>query len=223
MVVCNPEQFPPTSRTQVKRIPDRGHYEKQTIYNILDEALYCHVGFASEGHPFVIPTIHVRIDDHLYIHGAPASRMLRTLSDGVPACVTVTLIDGLVLARSAFHHSMNYRSVIALGTLTPVTDPDEKSRAFNALVEHIVPGRNADARPPSTNERNGTALMAMPLKEASAKIRTGPPVDDEDDYALPVWAGVIPLSLEPSDPIPDKKMHSDIPCPDYVQNYCRNQ
>ena len=194
MVVCNPDLFEPTPRTQIKRIPNRGVYDKKTVYAILDEALYCHIGFAVEGQPYVIPTIHVRINDHLYIHGAPASRMLHTLNEGVPACITVTHIDGLVLARSAFHHSMNYRSVIALGTLTPVTDPDEKSHIFNALVEHIAPGRNTDARPPSNNERNGTALMSMPLTEVSAKIRTGPPVDDEEDYTLPVWAGVLPLT-----------------------------
>lgn len=221
MTIQNPEQITPTFRTQVKRAPKRGIYERQTVYDILDEALYCHVGFIADGHPFVMPTIHVRINDQLYIHGSTASRMIRTLQSGASTCITITLLDGLVLARSAYHHSMNYRSVIILGTMSTVTDPDEKLTVFNALVEHIAQGRSTQVRPPNDKENKATALMAITLNEASAKIRTGPPIDDEPDYELPVWAGVVPLALQANAPIPDDRLIPNVACPKNIQHYNR--
>lgn len=221
MTVCNTECFTPTSQTQVKRAPKRGVYDRQTVYDILDEALYCHVGFVADQHPFVMPTIHVRIKDQLYIHGSTASRMIRTLQSGAPVCITVTLLDGLVLARSAYHHSMNYRSVVVLGTMSTVTDPNEKLTVFNALVENIVPNRSTQVRPPSEQENKATALMAITLNEASAKIRTGPPIDDEPDYDLPVWAGVVPLTLQANTPIPDNRLMPNVTCPENIQYYNR--
>src|ERR1041385_213569 len=193
--------FTPTERTKLKRLPKRGHFDLGTVYGILDEGFICHVGFAPEGRPVVIPTGYARVNDKLYIHGSQASRMLRTLSGGVDACVTVTLIDGLVLARSAFHHSMNYRSVVIFGRATLVEDAEEKSAALLALSEHIIRGRWADVREPSEPELLQTIVLSLPLVEASAKIRTGPPLDDEEDYAMDVWAGVIPLRLVAGEPI----------------------
>jgi len=204
-------------RTTVRRLPKRGAYDRETIEAILDEALICHVGFVVDGQPMVIPTIHARIDDSLYFHGSVASRMLRSLEQGVPACVTVTLLDGLVLARSAFHHSMNYRSVVVLGTATLVVDREEKLRVLEALVEHVMKGRSADARPPSDAELNATMVLRLPISEASAKIRTGPPIDDEEDYALPVWAGVLPLQLTPLEPVADPRLKADIELPQYLR------
>jgi uncharacterized protein len=192
-----------TPRTTVRRLAARGAYDRDTIYAILDEAYICHVGFVVDGHPFVIPTIHARVGDTLYFHGSAASRMLRSLRDGVDACVTVTLLDGLVLARSAFHHSMNYRSVVVLGMGREVADRAEKLHALDAIVEHVVLGRSKIARPPNESEIRQTMVIAMPLTEASAKVRTGPPLDDEPDYALDVWAGVIPISLAKGEPIQD--------------------
>ena len=188
----------------MRRLPSRGAYDTETIYAILDEALICHVGFAIDGQPFVIPTIHWRDGDTLYFHGSAASRMLRTLRGGVDACVTVTLLDGLVMARSAFHHSMNYRSVVVFGKAREVADRDEKLRALERLVEHIAPGRSAEVRGPSESELRQTLVLALPLHEASAKIRTGPPVDDADDYKLPVWAGVVPMALVKGEPVEDR-------------------
>ena len=182
-----------TERTKLKRLPKRGHFDRETVYGILDEGFICHVGFAPQGQPFVIPTGYARVDDKLYIHGSQASRMLRTLSGGLDACVTVTIIDGLVLARSAFHHSMNYRSVVIFGRAEIIEDREEKSTALVALSEHIVRGRWTDVREPTEEELIQTTVLELPLVEASAKIRTGPPLDDEEDYALPIWAGVIPL------------------------------
>src|ERR1051325_11474243 len=176
-----------TSRTPVRRLAARGAYDRETIYAVIDEAYICHVGFGVDGHPFVIPTIHARVGDTLYFHGSAASRMLRSLRDGVDACVTITLLDGLVLARSAFHHSMNYRSVVAFGKAREVTDDAEKRRALDRLVEHVVRGRSTEVRAPNEKEMRQTLVLALPLSEASAKIRTGPPLDDEEDYALPVW------------------------------------
>jgi nitroimidazol reductase NimA-like FMN-containing flavoprotein (pyridoxamine 5'-phosphate oxidase superfamily) len=201
----------PTPRTTVKRLAKRGHYDRETIHAILDEALICHVGFIVDGAPVVIPTIHWRDGEQLYFHGSAASRMLRTLRDGVEACVTVTLLDGLVLARSAFHHSMNYRSVVVFGTARLVADDTEKRRALDALVEHVVRGRNADVRPPNPSELKQTLVLAMPLDEASAKIRTGGAVDDEEDYGLAVWAGVVPTRLAFGVPQPDERMTADLP------------
>lgn len=192
-----------TDRTRVRRIPARAHYDRETIHAILDEALVCHVGFVVDGAPVVIPTIHWREGDTLYVHGSAASRMLRALKGGVEACVTVTLVDGLVLARSAFHHSMNYRSVVVFGTALEVTG-EEKVRSLERLVEHLHPGRSAEVRAPNEIEIKQTLVLALPLQEASAKIRTGGPVDDEEDYALPVWAGVVPLKLTRGEPVQDR-------------------
>lgn len=206
-------------RTTVKRLPARGAYDAATIRAIIDEALLCHVGFVVDGQPFVIPTIHTRIDDTLYFHGSAASRMLRSLREGVDACVTITLLDGLVLARSAFHHSMNYRSVVVLGRASAVTDDDEKVRVLDALVEHVCRGRSADARKPTQPELKQTAVLRLPITEASAKVRTGPPLDDEEDYAMNIWAGVLPLRLEPGEPVADARNVGELP--EYVENYAR--
>jgi nitroimidazol reductase NimA-like FMN-containing flavoprotein (pyridoxamine 5'-phosphate oxidase superfamily) len=207
-----------TDRTRIRRLPERGNYDRPTIDAILDEALICHVGFAVEGRPVVIPTIHTRVGDHLYFHGSPASGLLRTLrTGGVDACVTVTLLDGLVLARSAFHHSMNYRSVVVFGKAEEVVDREEKLRVLTALVEHVCRGRSSDARGPNEKELKQTLVLRVPIAEASAKIRIGPPKDDEEDYALPIWAGVLPLALVPSKPIPD----NEAAIPEYVTRYRR--
>jgi nitroimidazol reductase NimA-like FMN-containing flavoprotein (pyridoxamine 5'-phosphate oxidase superfamily) len=205
-------------RVRVRRMPERGHYDTETIHAILDEALICHAGFVIDGRPVVIPTIHWREGDTLYVHGSAASRMLRSLRDGVDACVTVTLLDGLVLARSAFHHSMNYRSVVVFGKAREVTG-DEKLHALESLVEHVVRGRSKEVRAPNEKELRQTLVLALPIDEASAKIRTGGPVDDEEDYALPVWAGVLPLGLTPRAPVPDRDVTADVP--EYLANYTR--
>jgi uncharacterized protein len=207
----------PSARTQVKRLPDRGAYDRKTIYRILDDAFVCHVGFVVEGQPYVIPTNYGRSGDVLYVHGSPASRMLRTLSGGVSVCVTVTLIDGLVLARSGFHSSVNYRSVVILGRAVLVEDAAEKEAALAAFSEHVLRGRWKEIRPPTDAELKGTTVLALPLEEASAKIRTGPPKDDEADYALPVWAGVLPLRVVAEEPIPDPRLTPGIPVPAYVR------
>jgi nitroimidazol reductase NimA-like FMN-containing flavoprotein (pyridoxamine 5'-phosphate oxidase superfamily) len=208
--------LPVTDRTRVRRLPKRADYDLATIHAILDEALLCHVGFVVEGSPVVIPTIHWRGGDQLYFHGSAASRMLRSLRDGIEACVTVTLLDGLVLARSAFHHSMNYRSVVVFGTAR-VVEGEEKLRALDDLVEHVVRGRSSEVRPPNEIELKQTLVLALPIAEASAKIRAGGPVDDEADYALPVWAGVLPLTLTPGVPLPD----NEAPLPGYIARYRR--
>ena len=191
----------PTARTKVKRHPERGDYERETIDAILDEGLICHLGFVVDGQPFVIPTIHARDGGTLYIHGSPGSRMLRAAKQGVDVCVTVTLLDALVVARSAYNHSMNYRSVVVLGRAVELTDREEKLRAMQRVVEHIIPGRWDDARQPSDAEIKGTTILALPLSEASAKVRSGPPIDDEADLTLPVWAGLIPLGLRSAEPV----------------------
>ncbi len=210
-----------TPRTTVKRLPKRGTYDRDTVHAILDEALICHLGFVHDGQPYVIPTGFARDGDTLYVHGSPASRMLRTLSTGVPVCVTVTLLDGMVVARSAFHSSMNYRSVVVLGTATPVTDRPRKLHAMRALVDTLIPGRWDDLRPISEKELKATLVLEIPLREASAKVRTGGPNDDEEDYALPIWAGVVPLAQEPSPPIPDERLSDGIAAPTYVRRYRR--
>jgi hypothetical protein len=211
----------PTTRTTVRRHPERGDYDRSTIDAILDEALICHVGFVVDGQPFVIPTIHARDADILYIHGSPGSRMLRNLKGGVDLCVTVTLLDGLVLARSVYNHSMNYRSVVVLGRAREVTDRDEKLRAMECVVEHVVPGRWADARQPSDGEIKGTTILALGLDEASAKVRSGRPTDDEDDLSFPVWAGVVPLEVTAQAPVPDEGVRD--PAPPYVEDYTRTR
>lgn len=211
----------PTPRTTVKRRAQRGVYEHATILRILDEALVCHLGFVVDGQPFVLPTAYARIDDQLYLHGSPSNRMLRTGKNGLGLCVTVTLLDGLVLARSAFHHSMNYRSVVLLGTATEVDDLAEKRAAFRALVEHVAPGRYAGVRAPTDDEIKGTLVLRLPITEGSAKIRSGPPIDDEDDYGWPVWAGVIPLALAPGAPVADPRLDPEHSVPAYAAAYAR--
>ena len=208
-----------TSRTTAKRIPKRGHYDRETINAILDEGLICHVGFVADGQPFVIPTGYARVGDELYLHGSAASRMLRELSKGVDVCVTVTLLDGLVLARSAFHHSMNYRSVVILGKAELVTETNEKNKALEALTEHFVLGRWEEVRWPTELELKATSVLKLPITEASAKIRTGDPVDDEEDYSMDVWAGVIPLTMADGEPIADSKLADGITVPEHVSKY----
>ena len=210
-----------TERTRVRRLPKRGAYDSETINSILDEAFVCHIGFVVDGQPYVIPTGFARIDNDLYIHGSSASRMLRSLAEGVQVCVTVTLVDGLVLARSAFHHSMNYRSVVILGKATLIEEPEEKNRAMEALTEHIVPGRWKDVRWPTELELKATSVLKVPIEEASAKIRTGGPVDDEEDYTINVWAGVLPLDLVSGQPIEDERLAQEIELPKYIQDYKR--
>ncbi len=202
--------FTPTKQTQVQRLPDRGKYDAETVHKILDEAFVCHVGFAVDGQPFVIPTNYARVGEKLYIHGSAASRMLKTLTGGIPVCVTVTLVDGLVMARSAFHHSVNYRSVVALGRAVLVDDPAEKMRALELFTNHMAAGRWNEIRTPTDLEMKGTTVMSLELKEVSAKVRVGPPKDDAEDYALPVWAGVLPLKTVAGTPISDPKLTAGI-------------
>jgi hypothetical protein len=215
------DEFERTARTALRRLPERGLYDREVVYRILDEAFVCHVGFVVDGQPFVIPTGYARAGDTLYIHGSAASRMLRSMAEGIPVCVTVTLVDGLVLARSAFHHSINYRSVVIIGNAEPVGDEKGKLAALAALTEHIVPGRWAEVRGPDEQELKATSVLALPLIEASAKIRTGPPVDDEEDYAIPVWAGVVPLRVAAEHPVADPRLAADVQPPDYLVNYSR--
>jgi nitroimidazol reductase NimA-like FMN-containing flavoprotein (pyridoxamine 5'-phosphate oxidase superfamily) len=215
------ERIDPTTRTRINRYPARGDYDRTTIEAILDEAMVCHVGFVVDGQPYVIPTIHARDGAQLYIHGSPMSRMLRTASAGVPLCLTVTLHDGLVLARSAFHHSMNYRSVVVLGTAREVTGATPKVAAMRALVDHLMPGRWEQARQPSAGEIAATIILELPLTEASAKVRTGGPIDSEDDYRLPVWAGVVPLTLAAGPPQRDDRLAAEVELPDYVRRWRR--
>lgn len=215
------ENFAPTERTRLKRLPQRGSFEREVVYQILDEGFVCHVGFVAGGAPVVIPTGYGRANDTLYVHGSAASRMLRTLAGGVAVCVAVTLLDGLVLARSAFHHSMNYRSVIVFGTAAAVEDAAGKFEALRAITEHIAPGRWAEAREPNEAELKKTLVLRLPLAEASAKVRTGPPVDDEPDYALPVWAGELPLRLVPGEPVADPRLAPGTEPPANVRNYSR--
>ena len=215
------ENFTPTPRTQVKRLPDRGLYDRAEIYKILDEGFLCHSGFMVEDQPFVIPTGYGRVDDQLYIHGSAASRMLRSLSGGIKMCITVTLLDGLVLARAAFHHSMNYRSVVVLGTATLVEDAAEKTKALLAISEQIIRGRWAEVRSPSEKELKATTVLRVPLLEVSAKIRTGMPHDEEEDYQLPIWAGVLPMRQVPQAPLADPRNPPNLPVPQSVNKYSR--
>jgi len=214
-------EFTPTERTKVRRLPDRGKYDSESVYGILDEAFICHVGFVVESQPYVIPTGFARVNDTLYIHGSAASRMLRTLADGVQVCVTVTLIDGIVMARSGFHSSMNYRSVVILGRGTQVEGRDEKLAAMAAFSEQVMPGRWKDLRETTDAELKGTLVLSLPLKEVSAKVRSGPPKDDEVDYALPLWAGIVPLQLTAGNPINDPRLPTGIDPPGYARNYKR--
>jgi nitroimidazol reductase NimA-like FMN-containing flavoprotein (pyridoxamine 5'-phosphate oxidase superfamily) len=206
-----PSAFAVTDRTRLKRMPKRGVFDRSAVYRILDEGFVCHVAFAVDGQPYAIPTGYARVGDVLYLHGSAASRMLRSLSTGIPVCVTVTLVDGLVLARSAFHHSINYRSVMILGQARLVTDPAEKTAALRAFTNHIVPGRWEELRPVTTQELAGTSVLVLPIEEASAKERTGPPIDEEEDLTWPVWAGVVPLALQDREPQPDAHVRSEAP------------
>jgi nitroimidazol reductase NimA-like FMN-containing flavoprotein (pyridoxamine 5'-phosphate oxidase superfamily) len=200
-------------------VPERGAYDREQIDAILDAGLVCHLGFVHDGHPFVIPTLYGRVGDEVYVHGSSASRMLRRLRDGVDACLTVTLVDGLVLARSIFHHSINYRSVVVLGRVVEVTDPDEKLRALEAFGERILPGRWAEVRPPTRQELKATSILRLPLDEASAKLREGPPKDEEEDYDLAVWAGVIPLALRAGQPQADPRLAFELAPPAVPARY----
>ncbi len=200
------ESYSPTPRTQVKRLAKRGVYDKAQVHSILDEGYFCHVGFVVDGQPYVIPTGYARVGSRLYIHGSAASRMLHSLAEGIDVCVTVTLVDGFVLARSAFHHSMNYRSVVVLGQAKLVTDLEEKLEALRSFTNHVVPGRWEEVRKPTAQELKSTSVLALALEEVSAKVRTGTPIDDEEDYALPIWAGVVPIRTLVGEPIPDGRV-----------------
>jgi uncharacterized protein len=211
----------PTARTRVVRESDHGVYDRDTINRILDEGFLCHVGFLVDGQPFVIPTSYGRGGDVLYVHGSAASRMLRNLDRGIPVCVTVTLLDGLVLARSVFNHSMNYRSVVILGTATLISNPEEKLAALRAFSEHIIPQRWDDSRQPNEKELKATSVLRIPIEEFSAKVRVGPPIDDEPDYDFPTWAGVIPLETTVGTPIRDDRCERELP--EYLRNYSRKR
>jgi|SRR5215211_6334848 len=215
--------FPKTEKNSVKRLPKRGYYDRETIYRILDEALICHVGFAAGNQPYVIPINFARMGDTIALHGAKASRLLKHVEAGYPICVEATIVDGLVLARSIFHHSMNYRSVVLFGTGRLVTDEQEKLTALEAVAEHLVPGRWQEARLPNRKELNATSVVSIPIQEASAKIRVGPPVDEDEDYALPVWAGVLPLQETPLTPLRDERQSEEVPLPEYVARYSRRR
>jgi nitroimidazol reductase NimA-like FMN-containing flavoprotein (pyridoxamine 5'-phosphate oxidase superfamily) len=217
------EPFPPTSRTRVVREANRAVYDRETIYQILDAAFVCHVGFSADGQPFVIPTMFARVGDAIFFHGSAASRMLRGLGDGLPVCITVTLIDGLVLARSVFNHSMNYRSVVALGLATLIQEPSEKLQALRVFTEKLIPGRWNDARQPNEQELKATSILKLPLTEVSAKVRTGAVEDDAEDYALNVWAGIIPMHLAVDAPQRDDRCDPAIPTPVYAANFGSNQ
>lgn len=213
--------FPASERNRVRRLPARAGYDAATIYPIVDEALICHVGFVADGQPFVIPTIHARMDDRIVLHGAKASRLLKHAAAGEPLCVTCTLVDGLVLARSVFHHSMNYRSAVLFGRARLPHSEDEKWAALEAITEHVLPGRWDDARRPNPKEMEATAVVVMEIEEATAKLRVGPPGDDEEDYALPIWAGVLPAKVTFSAPEDDPRLGDGIPVPGYVGSYWR--
>jgi nitroimidazol reductase NimA-like FMN-containing flavoprotein (pyridoxamine 5'-phosphate oxidase superfamily) len=204
------DQYTPTERTRVRRLPKRGVYDKTRVHAILDEGRICHVGFAVDGQPYVVPTGYVRVGDQVYLHGSAAGRMQRSLDKGIDVCITVTLLDAFVLARSAFHHSMNYRSVVVLGPARLVTDAAEKLDALRAFTNHIVPGRWEEVRPPTELELKGTGVIAVRLDEVSAKVRTGPPIDDEEDYSLPVWAGLVPVETHFGDPVSDGRVPTGV-------------
>ena len=216
-------QFQQSPKTRINRLPKRGHYDKETIYQILDEALICHVGFVENGQPHVIPINFARLDDTILLHGAKASRLLKHVEAGHPVCVEVTVVDGLVLARSVFHHSINYRSVVLFGTGYAIEDHAEKMSALRAVTEHIIPGRWDEARLPNEKELNATRVVGISIDEASAKVRVGPPVDEEEDYGLPVWAGILPFQETALSPIRDEVHSNDIPLPEYVAAYSRRR
>jgi nitroimidazol reductase NimA-like FMN-containing flavoprotein (pyridoxamine 5'-phosphate oxidase superfamily) len=215
--------FPQTERTTLKRLPKRGVYDREPVYKILDEGFICHVSFTVDGRPVVIPTGYARVADQLFIHGSQVSRMLRTLSAGIDVCIAVTLVDGLVLARSAFHHSINYRSVVIFGRATMVEEREAKLAALLAFSEHVIPGRWDDVRKPTDRELKATTVLSVPLEEVSAKVRTGPPIDDEEDYSLNIWAGVVPLKLVAGQPTNDPRLPSSIEPPSYTLKYRREK
>jgi nitroimidazol reductase NimA-like FMN-containing flavoprotein (pyridoxamine 5'-phosphate oxidase superfamily) len=217
------QPYTPTPRTRLVREAERAVYDREAAYRILDEGFLCHVGFVVDGQPFVIPTSYGRKDASLYIHGSAASRMLRQMKESVPVCITVTLLDGLVLARSIFNHSMNYRSVVVLGKATLVDDPGEKIEALRLLSEHILPGRWADSRQPNERELKATSVLRVPIEEFSAKVRIGPPVDDEEDYSFPTWAGVVPLEMVAGTPIDDARLQPGQIVPEYARGYSRRR
>jgi uncharacterized protein len=217
------EARPSSPATRLKRHPERGRYERAELDAILDEGLICHLGFIADGRPLVLPTIHARSGDVVYIHGSSVSRMQKALQAGVECCLTVTLLDGLVMARAAFTHSMNYRSAVVLGRAEPVVDPDEKNAAFAAIVDHVAMGRWAESRPPNRKEIKATSILRLPITEWSAKVRTGGPKDDPDDLDLDVWAGVLPLSLVPGSPVPSDDLKPGIAPPGYLTRYRRNR
>jgi uncharacterized protein len=218
-----PQPSAPSARTRLVREADRAVYDRAAAYKILDEGFICHVGFVADGQPFVIPTGYGRVGDNFYFHGSAASRMLRRVDEGVPVCVTVTLLDGLVLARSIFNHSMNYRSVVILGTAHAVTDPQEKLEALRLLSEHIIPGRWAESRQPNEKELKATSILKLPIEEFSAKVRQGPVIDDEEDYAFETWAGVVPLNLVAGEPLDDARLMPGLKAPEYAKNYTRKR
>jgi hypothetical protein len=217
------QPYTPTPRTRLVREADRAVYDRDVVYHILDEGFLCHVGFVIDGQPFVIPTSYARKDNTLFIHGSAASRMLRQMKESVPVCITVTLLDGLVLARSIFNHSMNYRSVVILGKATLVDDPEKKIEALRLLSEHVIPGRWADARKPNERELKATSVLGVPIEEFSAKVRSGPVVDDEEDYSFPTWAGVLPLTMKVGEPIDDARLQTGQEVPEYARHYTRRQ
>jgi len=215
--------YPSTPRNRVRRLPERGSHDRDLIHAILDEGTFCHVGIVVDGQPFVVPMAYARRGGTLLLHGAASSRIMRALAGGAQACVTVTLQDGMVLARSAFHHSMNYRSVMALGRARPIEDDARKKEAFDALVEHLVPGRTRDARAPNQQEVKATTILEFPLEEVSAKVRTGPPKDEEEDMAMGIWAGVIPLRVVPGEPEPAPDLEPGLEVPEYAASYSRTR
>jgi nitroimidazol reductase NimA-like FMN-containing flavoprotein (pyridoxamine 5'-phosphate oxidase superfamily) len=213
------ETFERTRRNRVVRLPERGHYDRESVYGIIDEAMLCHVGFVQDGQPFVIPTLHARLGDRLLLHGATTSRMLKHLQAGNPVCTTMTITDGLVLARSVFHHSINYRSVVLFGQGALIADPDEKMAALAAFTERLMPGRWDDAREPNRKEFKATSVVAIPIDSASAKVRVGPPKDDEEDLGLPVWAGVVPIRQVVGEPQAAPDLRDGVPVPAYITEY----
>jgi uncharacterized protein len=211
----------PASRTRIRRLPERANYDRDVIHSILDEGFICHVAVSDRGQVLALPTAYARVGEAVYLHGAPANYTLASLASGAPLCITVTLVDGLVLARSTFHHSINYRSVVIFGPASEVSDPDEKTAALEAVVEHIVAGRGAEARGPSASELRATKVIRVDIAEASAKIRSGPPIDDPEDMAIPIWAGVLPLSLTPGTLVRDPADEIGAPAPSYLETYRR--
>ena len=215
--------FTRTDRNRIRRLPERGHYDRETVHRILDEALICHVAFVEKEQPYVIPINFARVEDRIVLHGAKASRLLKHVEAGHPICVEVTIVDGLVLARSVFHHSMNYRSVVIFGKGHLIEDQQEKLAALQAVTEHLIPGRWQEARLPNRKELNATSVVSINIDEASAKVRVGPPIDEQEDYSLPVWAGILPLQETPLIPIRDELQSEDVLLPDYVSQYSRKE